>query len=145
VCGFVTLAAWILAFSTSSTSWRWIGLLIGILAVLFAVVYVKLQVLNTLYRVYGDRVEIESGILTKKIENVALFRIRDIGLKQGFLGRILNFGDISLASTDASAPQMVIRGVDQPRELYESLRELISQSKAEHKTMIIEGDADQLN
>lgn len=138
-CGAGAIVIWILSFSIESLSGiKWYCLLIGILLVLFAAVYVKLQVLNTHYRVYGDRIEIESGILTKRIENIALFRVRDIGLDQGLLGRLLNFGNITLASTDASSPHFIIKGVDDPRSIYEIVRELVTQSKAETKTMIVE-------
>jgi len=93
---------------------------------------------NTEYRVYSDSLEIESGIVSRKIDNIQLFRIRDLGLDQPLFGRMLGYGNVTLTSTDQSAPHLVLRGVDDPRALYETLRELVAKSQAARRTMIVE-------
>jgi membrane protein YdbS with pleckstrin-like domain len=90
------------------------------------------------YRLFPDRLEIESGIFDRKIENVELFRVRDVGLRQGMLGRMADFGDIYVHSTDSSTPDMHIRAIDAPRDFYEQVRELVSSSRAQNRTMIVE-------
>jgi uncharacterized membrane protein YdbT with pleckstrin-like domain len=110
----------------------------AIAPLLIAQTYGWLVRANTEYRIYSDSLEIESGILSRKIDNIQLFRIRDLGLDQPLLGRMLGFGNLTLASTDQSAPHLVLRGVDDPRSLYETLRELIAKSQAARRTMIVE-------
>jgi len=50
-------------------------------------------------------------------------------------GRILNIGDIHIVSTDRSAPPLVLHGVDEPKELYETLRERVARSQAARRTI----------
>lgn len=90
------------------------------------------------YRVYTDSLEVERGILSRRIENIQLFRVRDLGLSQSLLGRLLGYGDVVVTSTDQSAPRFSLCGVDQPRALYERLRELVARSQAIRRTMIVE-------
>lgn len=93
---------------------------------------------NTEYRIYTDSLEIESGIFSRKIDNVQLFRVRDLGLDQPLFGRMLGYGNLTLTSTDQSAPHLKLHGVDDPRALYETLRELVAKSQAARRTMIVE-------
>lgn len=111
---------------------------IGILPVLGVAAWSQLVRMGGCYRVYDDRLEVESGIISRRIENIELFRIRDVGLRQGIFGRMADFGDVYVHSTDSSQPDMHIRGVDQPKELYQHLRARVSESRAAHRTMIIE-------
>lgn len=111
---------------------------VGILP--FAAVYAwaRLTRVGSSYRLFDDRLEIESGLISKKIENVELFRIRDVGLRQSVLGRIGNFGDVYVHSTDSSTPDLHVASIDAPKEFYQRVRELVSQSRAQHRTMIVE-------
>lgn len=106
--------------------------------IIIAQIYGWLVRANTEYRIFTDSLEVESGIISRKIDNIQLFRVRDLGLDQPLMGRLLGFGSLSLTSTDQSAPHLVLRGVDDPRALYETLRDLIAKSQAARRTMIVE-------
>jgi membrane protein YdbS with pleckstrin-like domain len=101
-------------------------------------VYARLNRAGSTYRLFPDRIEVESGLIGRKIENVELFRIRDIGLRQGFLGRMANWGDVYIHSTDSSTPDLHIRAIDAPKEFYQQLRQLVSSARAQSRTMIVE-------
>ena len=102
-------------------------------------VYAKLARAGSSYRLYPDRLELESGIISRKIENVELFRVRDVGLRQSLLGRLANYGDVYIHSTDSSTPDVHVRSIDAPKEFYQEVRELVSASRAQNRTMIVEG------
>jgi uncharacterized membrane protein YdbT with pleckstrin-like domain len=111
---------------------------LGALPVLGVWAFAQLSRLSSSYCLYTDRLEIESGLLNRKIENIDLFRVRDVGLRQGLFGRIANFGDVYLHSTDSSTPDLHVRGIDAPKEFYQQLRQLVSESRAAARTMIVE-------
>jgi membrane protein YdbS with pleckstrin-like domain len=111
---------------------------LGLLPVVGVFLYTRVARLGSTYRLYPDRLEVESGILGRKIENVELFRVRDVGLRQGLLGRLAGYGDVYLHSTDSSTPDLHIRAIDAPAEFYKQLRELVSNSRAQMRTMIVE-------
>lgn len=111
---------------------------IGILPLLIVMAVSYLSRISECYRLYDDRLEVESGLLARRIENIELFRVRDVGLRQGLLGLMGNFGDIYVHSTDSSTPDFHIRGIDAPKTFYEQVRQQVSESRAAHRTMIIE-------
>jgi uncharacterized membrane protein YdbT with pleckstrin-like domain len=112
----------------------------GLLPLAIGIVYTLIVRLGAEYRVYQESIEIETGILSRRIDNLQLFRVRDLQLKQSVLGRLFGVGDISVTSTDQSTPHLIIRGVAAPRALYDTLREGVARSQATRRTMIVEGD-----
>lgn len=104
-------------------------------------VYAWLSQRSNHYRLFPERIEVERGILSRSIENIELFRVRDVGLRQGFFGRMADFGDIYVHSTDSSTPDVHIAGIDAPREFYQTVRDAVGSSRAQHRTLIVEGGA----
>lgn len=111
---------------------------LGILPVAAVWGYGRLMRASSCYRLYPDRLEVESGVLSRGIDNLELFRVRDVGLRQGFFGRMAGFGDVHVHSTDASTPTLLLRGIDSPKEFYQHLRQLVSESRAQNRTLIVE-------
>ena len=111
---------------------------IGLLPWGVAFIWSKLLRAGYCYRLFQDRLEIETGLVSRKIENIELFRVRDVGLQQGVLGRVLNIGDVLVHSTDTTASDLHVKAIDDPREFYQQLRELVTQSRAAGRTVIME-------
>ena len=120
----------------------WIVFFAGFAPLVLGALYTYLTYISTEYRLFQDSLEVESGIVSRNIENIQLFRVRDIGLHQGIVGRILNVGNIGISSTDHSNPHFTLTGVDDPRWMYDTMRELVAKSQAARKTMIVEEDVD---
>jgi uncharacterized membrane protein YdbT with pleckstrin-like domain len=116
-------------------------LALGAAPLLVGIVYTLLVTRSTKYRLHREALEIERGILSRRIENLQIFRVRDIGLAQSLLGRILKVGDVTITSTDRSSPRLVVRGIDDPRGFYETLRALVAESQAARRTMIVEEES----
>jgi uncharacterized membrane protein YdbT with pleckstrin-like domain len=139
VLAFVAAAIWVAGFSSDRVPVsRPIILLVGLVPLLAGLVYTWLVRLNTEYRLFQDSIEVESGLVSRRIENIQLFRVRDLGLAQSMLNRLAGVGDVIVTSTDQSAPHYRLRGVEDPRALYDQLRELVSRSQAARRTMIVE-------
>jgi len=75
------------------------------------------------YLVTTDRIEIEKGWISKKVDNLDLFRIKDVRFRQSIMDRLLQIGNIVIISTDASSPTLEINGIHKSRELYDKLKE----------------------
>jgi uncharacterized membrane protein YdbT with pleckstrin-like domain len=110
----------------------------GLVPLLLGIGYTWLVRLGVEYRVHQDSIEVDSGLVSRNIENLQLFRVRDLRLRQSVLGRLFGVGDIVITSTDQSTPLLTLRGVDEPRRVYETLRELVARSQATRRTMIVE-------
>jgi uncharacterized membrane protein YdbT with pleckstrin-like domain len=118
----------------------WITFLVAIIPLAVSVAHSQLVKLTTEYRIFEESIEVEQGFIARKIENIQLFRVRDIGFGQGVLGRIFNFGSVTLASTDHSSPHLTLTGVNDPVKVYDTLRAQTAKSQAARRTMIVEGE-----
>jgi len=110
----------------------------GLLPLVVGIGYSWLVRLGTEYCLYQNSLEVQSGLLSRSVDNLQLFRVRDLRLRQSLLGRLFGVGDLMVTSTDQSTPYLTIRGVEEPRALYDTLRELVARSQATRRTMIVE-------
>lgn len=136
----VALAVWGVGYAAQPDLSPALIALAGLVPLAIGIVWTWLVRISTEYRVYQDSLEVESGILSRSIDNLQLFRVRDLGLSQSILARILGVGDVTVTSTDRSNPHLRLRRVADPRGLYETLRDLVGESQATRRTMIVEDD-----
>lgn len=127
----------ILAGVAFGTGFLWLAP-VGLIPPIGAVIYARIIQASCVYRLFPERMEVESGIVSRKIENVELFRVRDVGLRQGFLGLLTRVGDVYLHSTDSSTPDLHVKGIDAPKDFYQEVREAIAASRSQARTMIVE-------
>lgn len=128
VIGFagLILAAWL--FFTSFGVLSLLGL--GVSCIGGALVsWAWIRVMSTDYRVDTLRVEVERGILRKRIDNLELWRVKDIQFRQSISQRMLGVGDVVLVTSDATNPRIELRGVQAPRALYDSLRDAVDAAR----------------
>ena len=74
------------------------------------------------YRVSNQRIVMESGALSKRIDEVDMRTVEDIEFRQGFLERMLGIGQIDIIAADKRLARFRLLGVERPRELRELIR-----------------------
>lgn len=74
------------------------------------------------YVVTTERLKIIHGMLARNVENFELIRVQDMDYKQGVGERMFGIGDIFIRGHDASHPEIVLRNIAKPEEVYETLR-----------------------
>jgi membrane protein YdbS with pleckstrin-like domain len=77
------------------------------------------------FRVTNTVIEYERGVLSKRIDVVQLWRVRDVVYKQNLLDRILGIAHVEVIAQDATNPDMEIVGMPASRQLFENLRDSI--------------------
>ena len=138
VLGAVCVAIWWLGATFDTGVSPLVIAVAGPIPLLIGIAYSWLVRLGAEYRLYADSLEIETGLVSRSIDNLQLFRVRDLGLHQSLFGRLLGVGDVNVTSTDQSTPHLTIRGVTAPRALYDAIREGVATSQATRRTMIVE-------
>lgn len=93
------------------------GIVLGIWPVLVA--------RTTRYRISNYRIDFERGIFSKRIDTLELWHVNDIDFRQSLLERILDVGRITVISGDDTTPALALRGIPQPRRVFESLKQRI--------------------
>ena len=84
------------------------------------------------YLVTTERIKIVRGLLSRDVENFELIRIQDIDYKQGINERIFGIGDIMIRGHDASNPEILLRNVGDPEDVYEILRKAWLDARERH-------------
>lgn len=115
--GTLNGAAWLcpvlLVASLAILAWRWFGNL------------------ATTYELTPDRLILHKGIVQKSIDEIELYRVKDVRIDFSIINQIADIGTISIASSDETtrdAP-LVIRDVPQARARRERLRELVDTAR----------------
>lgn len=103
------------------------GLVIFVLIVIaMGIVLIPVVWTKTIrYRITNYRIDLEHGLLSKKIETLELWHVEDISLYQSAVNRILGVGVITVISRDDTNPQLKLEGLPQPRPLFESMKQRI--------------------
>lgn len=84
------------------------------------------------YTLTSERLKITRGLVGRKVENFELVRMQDIDYKQNIGERITNLGDIFIKGQDASNPEVILRNVAKPEEVYEILRKAWLEARKRH-------------
>jgi membrane protein YdbS with pleckstrin-like domain len=74
------------------------------------------------YRVSNQRIVVESGALSKRIDEVDMRTVEDIEFQQRFLERLLGIGQIAIVAADKKMNRFRLLGVENPREVRELIR-----------------------
>jgi len=125
---------WLSAYSPAMEDKRDVIVRVGWLITFAVVLVLAIQVIialarikSTLYTITTQRVIIETGIVSKSVEDIDLRYIDDTNFQQRVLERLLGIGNVTIVSSDKMAPTYVLRGVPDPRGLRETIRSHVYQ------------------
>jgi membrane protein YdbS with pleckstrin-like domain len=96
-------------------------LLIVIVGVVLLIgVYIKWK--STHYKLTNQRLFIRSGFISRSLEEIQLYRVKDVAFHQSILDRVLGIGSITVLSSDESAPRVTLIGIEEPETFKEEIR-----------------------
>jgi uncharacterized membrane protein YdbT with pleckstrin-like domain len=91
------------------------------------------------YRVTSRRVVVETGVLSKRLEQIDLYRINDYTVERPFLQRLLGTGSILLKTMDKTTPELDLRGIKTDVvALYEKLRQATEVDKSRRGARLVD-------
>ncbi len=100
----------------------WGVLLLPVGIGLFLLLRAWYLVASTRYRLTTQRLFVQTGLIAKNLEEVELFRVKDVALSQGVFDRMLGTGTVVVLSTDDTAPRLELAGVLDPMAVKEAVR-----------------------
>ena len=112
-------------------------LAVGVPVVIGAIAFLIVGLIrrSTRVRMTNRSVESESGVFSKKIDVMELWRIRDVRYKQSFLDRILGIAHIEVFTKDVTTPHFEIVGLPASRDVFEKLRDNIEIQRQSQRVM----------
>lgn len=107
----------------STLDWAIFGVLtILLLPSVFALVSAILRLKNTHYKVTNQRILVESGVMSRTLEEIDMRSVDDIEFHQNFVERLFKIGAVWIVSTDKVAPKIMLHGITDPRNTRELIR-----------------------
>ena len=85
------------------------------------------------YRLGEDRLFYEKGFLSTTVDDILLYRVRDISVKISFWQRLTGVGTVTVNSSDQTMPVLVMRDIKRPREVKEMLHQEVEKAKIAYR------------
>jgi uncharacterized membrane protein YdbT with pleckstrin-like domain len=106
------------------------SLLLAILTVGLAALYFMIRQRALHYRITSERIVVESGLFSKHMEQIDIYRINDYTVERPFSQRIMGTGNIVLTAMDRSTPKLELHALKTDVvALYEQLRKATEREK----------------
>jgi uncharacterized membrane protein YdbT with pleckstrin-like domain len=114
-------------------------LVIAILTVGLALIPLWWLSLGKRYRITNRRIVVETGVLSKRMEQVDLYRIADYTVDRPFGQRLLGTGNLLLKTFDKTSPEVDVNQIKTDIvQLYERLRAATEQDRARRGVKMVD-------
>jgi len=111
-----------LAIRAQDFSWpRWVALVPLALGVLL-LMRIWIRVKSCSYRLTTQRLFVRRGWFAKHVNELELYRVKDVVVDQGALQRLLGYGTITVLADDDTTPEVDLVNISRPTEVKEMIR-----------------------
>ncbi len=86
------------------------------------VLSVWISVASRSYRLTTQRLFVRRGWLAKHVDELELYRVKDVAVDQGILQRILDYGTVTVQAEDETTPKVDLTGISGPTKAKEMIR-----------------------
>lgn len=97
------------------------------------------QTLGKNYRITNRRIVVETGVLSKKLEQIDLYRVADYTVERPFGQRIMGTGNLLLKTFDKTTPELNVMAIKTDVvKLYEAVRAATEADKARRGVRMVD-------
>jgi membrane protein YdbS with pleckstrin-like domain len=108
-------------------AWFWSYIAASVLSLalvgLFWLGYLSLRRKSLRYKITDRTIDYEMGILSRRIETLQLWRVKDLDFRQSALERMLGIARIYVFTRDVTDPELILEGLPASREIFDRLKE----------------------
>lgn len=116
-------------------------LLVSILTLGLALLYYWAHSRSTSYRITSQRVVVETGLFSKRLDQIDLYRIHDYVVERPLGQRLMGTGNLVLSTQDRSTPAVRLAGLSTDVvQLYEQLRRATELEKRRRGVRVLDAD-----
>jgi uncharacterized membrane protein YdbT with pleckstrin-like domain len=117
------------------------GLLLALLTLGVSLLVAFIRTRGIHYKITSQRIVIEQGVFSKRMEQVDLYRVIDYVVERPLGQRIMGTGNIVLEAMDKTTPEIRIDGIrTDVVALYERLRYATEQEKRRRGVRVIDAE-----
>lgn len=117
---------------TIGTAGNWGAWPLALTALAAVIVLVKwLEVMGSLYQVTAERLIVRQGIFMKSVDEIELYRVKDVRLNYSLLNQTAGIGTICLTTSDETTRggDLLLRHVPRAEARREELRRLVDTAR----------------
>jgi len=92
---------------------------------IFIAIWKWLEVRCFVYELTTERLKQTHGIFSKRVDELELYRVKDIALEQSFFLRLFSLANIILDTSDKTTPRVVLKGISQAKDLSDLIRQQV--------------------
>ncbi len=93
---------------------------------------------NTLIEITTERLRTTTGVMSKKVEELELYRVRDTTFLQPLMLRLFGLGNLQLTTDDATTPTLLLAGIPAEQPLRDKLRKAVEACRDRKRTRVSE-------
>jgi uncharacterized membrane protein YdbT with pleckstrin-like domain len=105
------------------------GLFVWMVIPAFVAVWRYLEQRCTRYRLSNERLTVETGVLSKRVEEVELYRVKDTRLEVPFLLRVFGLAHVVLFTSDRSGSVVRLHAIPEAEMLRNQIRGLVEKRR----------------
>lgn len=109
--------------------WNWYGATALFLVAFIFFIATLWKCKSVRYELSTQRLTIVSGLLSTHVDELELFRVKDVLVSQNVWQRMLNYGSVTVLSTDDTTPRLTIANIRAPLQAKELLRDAYREAR----------------
>jgi membrane protein YdbS with pleckstrin-like domain len=100
---------------------RWVALVpLALGALLLLLIWIRVK--SCMYRLTTQRLFVRRGWLAKHVNELELYRVKDVVVDQGALQRLLGYGTVTVLAADDTTPAVDLVKISRPTTVKEMIR-----------------------
>ncbi len=92
--------------------------------------------LTNRYRLTNERLIIEQGFVGRRTEEIDLYRVNDVAVKQNPIERLTGLGDVHIITTDATGPDRRLLNVSNPDRVKDLIRQAARAERQRRRVLL---------
>ena len=114
---------------------------LGLVAIAFLIVAWKwLENMASKYEITPERLIIRRGIIQKSVDEIELYRVKDVRIDFSIINQLAGIGRIGIASSDETTQggDLIMRDIERAQERRETLRRLVDTARQQRRVREID-------
>lgn len=100
------------------------------------------KVATVQFELTNERIRETTGIVSRNLEEIELYRVKDINVKRSPLQLLLGTADISLHTSDSTRPTLDLPWMPGFRDKHEAIRASVERCRLKHRARVVEFEGD---
>jgi uncharacterized membrane protein YdbT with pleckstrin-like domain len=121
----------------SKRGYAWLALSLTLAPILYAL-WKHILLRSRQYEITTERILIRSGLLSKRTEEIELYRVKDYVLTEPFWQRLFGVGTIEISTHDESTPKVLVEAIRNARSVVEEVRKNVEICRERKKVRLAE-------